>query len=121
MPNAGYCLKYAKDCFDVVIKARAHAVHMTPVILLSDGYIANGAEPWRFPNSGRPAAYRSKFKKGLGEVKMLFFLINEMKSWYARGLFQYSGIRTSHWWPWKQDVTGNVNYELESSTYGKTR
>ena len=40
------------DCFDAVYEAVRIAVqHMTPVIFLSDGYIANGAEPWKFPNS----------------------------------------------------------------------
>ena len=35
------------DCFDVAFEAaRISVQHMTPVILLSDGYIANGAEPW---------------------------------------------------------------------------
>ena len=39
------------DCFDVAIEAFRIAVrHMTPVFMLSDGYIANGAEPWRIPN-----------------------------------------------------------------------
>jgi len=38
------------DCFDVVQEAWRIAVRfMTPVMLLSDGYIANGAEPWRIP------------------------------------------------------------------------
>ncbi|PWU01341.1 MAG: 2-oxoglutarate ferredoxin oxidoreductase subunit alpha, partial [Bacteroidetes bacterium] len=38
------------DCFDAVYEAvRISIHHMTPVIFLSDGYIANGAEPWRFP------------------------------------------------------------------------
>ena len=40
------------DCFDAVYEAVRIAVqHMTPVIFLSDGYIANGAEPWRYPQS----------------------------------------------------------------------
>ncbi|MFA7237424.1 MAG: 2-oxoacid:acceptor oxidoreductase subunit alpha [Phycisphaeraceae bacterium] len=39
------------DCFDMAIEAVKIAVtHMVPVILLSDGYIANGAEPWRIPD-----------------------------------------------------------------------
>ncbi|MEZ4255819.1 MAG: 2-oxoacid:acceptor oxidoreductase subunit alpha [Polyangiales bacterium] len=39
------------DCFDAAYEAARIAVeHMTPVMLLSDGYIANGAEPWRIPN-----------------------------------------------------------------------
>ena len=38
------------DCFDVAIEAYRIAVrHMTPVIMLTDGYLANGAEPWRIP------------------------------------------------------------------------
>jgi len=39
------------DCFEVAIEAVRIAVrHMTPVILLTDGYLANAAEPWRLPN-----------------------------------------------------------------------
>src|SRR5215470_11851421 len=39
------------DCFEVAIEAVRLAVQfMTPVILLSDGYIANAAEPWRLPD-----------------------------------------------------------------------
>ena len=39
------------DCFDVAIEAVRIAVrHMTPVILLTDGYLANAAEPWRLPD-----------------------------------------------------------------------
>jgi 2-oxoglutarate ferredoxin oxidoreductase subunit alpha len=39
------------DCFDVAQEAwRIAAEFMTPIVLLSDGYIANGAEPWRIPD-----------------------------------------------------------------------
>lgn len=39
------------DCFEVAIEAwRIATKFMTPVIILSDGYIANGAEPWRIPD-----------------------------------------------------------------------
>lgn len=38
------------DCFEAVYEAcRIALEHMTPVIILSDGYIANGSEPWLFP------------------------------------------------------------------------
>jgi 2-oxoglutarate ferredoxin oxidoreductase subunit alpha len=38
------------DCFDAAIEAaRIALTYRTPVILLSDGYIANGSEPWRLP------------------------------------------------------------------------
>lgn len=39
------------DCFNMAIEAFRIAVeYMTPVILLTDGYLANGAEPWRIPD-----------------------------------------------------------------------
>lgn len=39
------------DCFEVAIEAVRIALrHMTPVMLLTDGYLANAAEPWRLPN-----------------------------------------------------------------------
>jgi 2-oxoglutarate ferredoxin oxidoreductase subunit alpha len=39
------------DCFEMAIEAARIAItHRTPVILLSDGYLANGSEPWRLPD-----------------------------------------------------------------------
>ncbi|MEC9000179.1 MAG: 2-oxoacid:acceptor oxidoreductase subunit alpha [Actinomycetota bacterium] len=39
------------DCFDAAIEAARIALeHQTPVMLLSDGYLANGSEPWRLPD-----------------------------------------------------------------------
>ncbi len=40
--------------------------HMTPVIFLSDGYIANGAEPWRFSKSADLAAYQGEVQERPG-------------------------------------------------------
>ncbi len=41
------------DCFRMAIEATRLAVqHMTPVIMLTDGYLANGAEPWLLPRDG---------------------------------------------------------------------
>lgn len=38
------------DCFDTAVEAFRIAVrHMTPVIILSEGFLANGSEPWRIP------------------------------------------------------------------------
>ena len=40
------------DCFDAALEAARIAVtYRTPVILLSDGYLANGSEPWRLPDA----------------------------------------------------------------------
>lgn len=43
--------KSPSDCFNMAFEAaRLSIEHMTPVILLSDGYIANGSTPWKIPN-----------------------------------------------------------------------
>lgn len=50
------------DCFDVAIEAVRLAVQfMTPVILLTDGYIANAAEPWRVPDMAAYAPFPTEF------------------------------------------------------------
>jgi 2-oxoglutarate ferredoxin oxidoreductase subunit alpha len=45
------------DSFDMAVEAcRLAMSHMTPVVLLSDGYLANSAEPWKLPDiDGRPS------------------------------------------------------------------
>ncbi|MEE2045943.1 2-oxoacid:acceptor oxidoreductase family protein, partial [Nocardiopsis tropica] len=41
------------DCFDAAVEATRLAVtYRTPVVVLSDGYLANGSEPWRLPEVG---------------------------------------------------------------------
>src|SRR5205085_4695208 len=51
------------DCFNAVYEAARIAVeHMTPVIFLSDGYIANGAEPWKFPKTSDLPRIKTEFK-----------------------------------------------------------
>ena len=66
MPIIANCTP--SDCFDVAYEAvRIALQHMTPVILLSDGYIANGAEPWRFPQSADLAPIEVKYKTALAE------------------------------------------------------
>ncbi len=52
----------ASDCFEVAVEACRLAVrYMTPVFLLTDGYIANAAEPWAIPDVTRIAKYPAKF------------------------------------------------------------
>jgi len=50
------------DCFDCAIEAcRIALVYCTPVIFLSDLYVANGAEPWLVPNAAEIPSIESKF------------------------------------------------------------
>ena len=61
------------DCFDAVYEAvRISVQHMTPVIFLSDGYIANGAEPWKYPESKDLPPIEVKFKTELGHHEEIF-------------------------------------------------
>jgi 2-oxoglutarate ferredoxin oxidoreductase subunit alpha len=50
------------DCFDTAMEAVRIAVkYRTPVIILSDGYLANGSEPWRVPEVDSLARLRDEF------------------------------------------------------------
>ena len=104
------------DCFNQAFEAVKIAIqHMTPVILLSDGYIANGAEPWLFPTMEQLAAIQVSFKKELSEneAKLLPYKRNEdlVRSWIIPGTanleHRIGGLE-------KQVDTGNVSYDPEN-------
>lgn len=104
------------DCFDVAIEAcRIALQHMTPVILLSDGYIANGAEPWKFPTSAdiKPIEVKFKTSKDEGDAKYMPYKRDEklVRPWAVPGT---AGLEHRIGGLEKQDVTGNVNYEPEN-------
>lgn len=53
------------DCFDAALEAARIAVtYRTPVMLLSDGYLANGSEPWRIPEVDELPDLRVQFASG---------------------------------------------------------
>ena len=108
------------DCFDAVYEAvRISVQHMTPVIFLSDGYIANGAEPWKFPNAA-----------DLQEIKVSFASEKNENYFDANGKFQPYHRDEKLVRPWaipgtpglehrvggleKQDLTGNISYESDN-------
>jgi 2-oxoglutarate/2-oxoacid ferredoxin oxidoreductase subunit alpha len=104
------------DCFEAVYEAARIAVqHMTPVILLSDGYIANGAEPWKFPKSSDLPPIEVKFKTQLGTDEATFqpYLRDEklVRPWAIPGTpgleHRIGGLE-------KQNITGNVSYDPEN-------
>ena len=50
------------ECFRMAVEATRIAVeYMTPVILLTDGYLGNGAEPWKIPNVDDLPRFKAKF------------------------------------------------------------
>ncbi|MFM8591631.1 MAG: 2-oxoacid:acceptor oxidoreductase subunit alpha [Sphingomonadales bacterium] len=104
------------DCFSAVYEAVRIAVqHMTPVMFLSDGYIANGAEPWRYPQTKDLPAIDVKFKTELseGEEKYLPYQRDEKlaRPWALPGT---AGLEHRIGGLEKQNITGNVNYEPEN-------
>lgn len=100
------------DCFNMVFEACRIAVEfMTPVIFLSDGYIANGAEPWIFPKGADLPEIKVSFikEKNAGD-KFLPYKRDEKLSrpWAIPGTkgleHRIGGIE-------KQHETGNISYE----------
>jgi 2-oxoglutarate/2-oxoacid ferredoxin oxidoreductase subunit alpha len=104
------------DCFEAVYEAVRIAVqHMTPVIFLSDGYIANGAEPWKYPESKDLPPIEVKFKKELGHHEEVFqpYLRDEklVRPWAIPG---FAGLEHRVGGLEKQNITGNVSYDPEN-------
>jgi 2-oxoglutarate ferredoxin oxidoreductase subunit alpha len=104
------------DCFDVAYEAaRISVQHMTPVILLSDGYIANGAEPWLFPKEEQLPPIDIQFKTTLedGEEKLLPYKRDEklVRPWAVPGT---KGLEHRIGGLEKQDITGNVSYDPDN-------
>jgi 2-oxoglutarate ferredoxin oxidoreductase subunit alpha len=104
------------DCFGAVYEAVRIAIqHMTPVIFLSDGYIANGAEPWRFPKSDdlQPITVKFKTELGHGEEKFQPYLRDEklVRPWAIPGV---AGLEHRIGGLEKQNNTGNVSYDPEN-------
>lgn len=104
------------DCFDAAFEAsRISLQHMTPVILLSDGYIANGAEPWKFPQSADLKEIQVKFKTKLaeGEEKFQPYARDEklVRPWVIPGT---AGMEHRIGGLEKQNITGNISYDTEN-------
>ncbi|MBM3979504.1 MAG: 2-oxoacid:acceptor oxidoreductase subunit alpha [Planctomycetes bacterium] len=116
------------DCFDMAIEAvRLATRFMCPVFYLSDGYIANGSEPWKIPavadlkpieishptepnGTGTDLAHEADEEGGGAAGKFLPYKRDQYLSrpWAVPGTpgleHRIGGIE-------KQDVTGNINYE----------
>jgi 2-oxoglutarate ferredoxin oxidoreductase subunit alpha len=104
------------DCFGAVFEAaRISLQHMVPVMFLSDGYIANGAEPWMFPKAEDLPNINVNFKTGLAEDEIKFqpYKRDEKlaRPWAVPGT---KGLEHRIGGLEKQDITGNVNYEPDN-------
>ncbi|MEU1334633.1 2-oxoacid:acceptor oxidoreductase subunit alpha [Streptomyces sp. NPDC005865] len=106
------------DCFDAALEAARIAVtYRTPVFLLSDGYLANGSEPWRIPEVDELPDLRVQFASGPNHTEAdgseAFWPFKRDPQTLARpwaipgtpGLeHRIGGIE-------KQDGTGNISYD----------
>jgi len=98
------------DCFWIALEASRIAIkYMVPVIVLSDGYLANGAEPWRIPELSElpefPVRYRTEPEGFLPYARDPQTLARPWAVPGTPGLeHRVGGLE-------KQDGTGNVNYE----------
>ncbi len=105
-----------KDCFYMAFEAARIALeHMTPVFFLSDGYIANGAEPWAFPTEESLATITPQFATGNGEDYLPYKRDeNLVRKWAIPGQegFEHriGGLEKEH-------ETGNVSYDPENHEF----
>lgn len=98
------------NCFDYAYMAAKLALeHMTPVILLTDGFIANGAEPWRIKKTADMDEITPVFAEGEEDWKA--YKRDEQKlnrTWAVPGMkgFEHriGGLE-------KEEITGNVSYD----------
>lgn len=104
------------DCFNMAFEAcRLSVEHMTPVFFLSDGYLANGAEPWRFPSADSLKEFKGNFANpsDLKDGEYLPYERDEnlVRKWAIPGTLglehRVGGIE-------KQDGTGNISYDPDN-------
>ncbi|MBI3827913.1 MAG: 2-oxoacid:acceptor oxidoreductase subunit alpha [Planctomycetes bacterium] len=102
----GECFQYALEACRIAVK------YMTPVYLLSDGYLANGAEPWRVPAAAELPQFPVKFEtnpEGFHPYKRDPKTLS--RPWAIPGTpgleHRLGGIE-------KREITGNVSYDPEN-------
>ncbi|HAP36931.1 MAG TPA: 2-oxoglutarate ferredoxin oxidoreductase subunit alpha [Bacteroidetes bacterium] len=101
------------DCFTMAFEASRIALkYMTPVILLTDGYLGNGSEPWLLPQEKDLPSIAPKFRTN--PENYLPYLRDDVtlsREWAIPGTIglehRIGGLE-------KQDKTGNINYEPEN-------
>jgi 2-oxoglutarate ferredoxin oxidoreductase subunit alpha len=101
------------DCFEATIEACRIAVeHMVPVILLSDGYIANGSEPWRLPELESLKKFDFEFYTDPATFQPYSRDPQSLaRPWAPPGT---TGLQHRVGGLEKQNITGNVCYDSEN-------
>ena len=108
----------ASDCFDTAFEACKIALEfMVPVVLLSDGYIANGSEPWKLPDLDKLPEIKTKIINKTKDEKFLPYKRDEKtlsRDWALPGTpgleHRIGGLE-------KAANTGNVSYDADNHDY----
>lgn len=105
------------DCFNMAyLSAKIALEHMTPVFFLSDGYIANGSEPWKYPSKKELSPIKFEFAKETNGDTFLPYKRNEdlVRPWAVPGTpgleHRVGGLE-------KENETGNVSYVPENHEF----
>lgn len=104
------------DCFDTVFEAARIALeHMIPVMYLSDGFLANGSEPWKFPQTENLPEINVEFEAPRSDdaEKFLPYLRDErfVRHWSIPGT---EGLEHRVGGLEKEDKTGDVSYDPDN-------
>jgi len=107
------------DCFTMAYEACRIAIeHMTPVFLLSDGYIANGAEPWRYPTSDTLKPINVTFAKERLDTASAYLPYKRdeklVREWALPGT---KGVEHRIGGLEKDKETGNVSYDPDNHQF----
>ena len=105
------------DCFNAIYESCRIAIeYMTPVIFLSDGYIANGAEPWQFPTADQLKEFKVKYATEKNGEHFLPYKRDEKlaRPWAIPGT---KGLEHRIGGLEKQHETGNISYDNENHQF----
>jgi 2-oxoglutarate ferredoxin oxidoreductase subunit alpha len=113
-PVAVLAAKTPSDCFHRAIEAVRFALkYMTPVVLLSDGYLAEAAEPWKLPDLGQLPKIEITHPKATKEPFLPYARDPETlaRPWAIPGT---PGLEHRIGGLAKSDLTGNVSYDPDN-------
>lgn len=102
------------DCFDAAIEAARIAItYRTPVMLLSDGYLANGSEPWRLPDVAELPAIEPDFAAPTDGTFLPYArdLETLARPWAPPGV---AGLEHRIGGLEKQALTGAISYDADN-------
>jgi 2-oxoglutarate ferredoxin oxidoreductase subunit alpha len=103
------------DCFNMIFEAARLAIkYMTPVIFLSDGFLANGAEPWKVPHASELPEIKVNFRTDAEGFFPYLRDENLARPWAIPGTpgleHRIGGIEKEH-------ITGNICYDPKNHEF----